>query len=601
MTCNPLQLADSYIGKLRTLESEAEGALEGVPNTLDDLLQCLVFGTADRAASVDQLDSLSLDSLRDRVQQIFNAVEKGTESSLEDLGISSTRDTTVSGLATSGLWMTHGTANTFYGLAIARMEQTVEDIDSSTVLVAQGRLAVTGIRDSLALIRGPQGADLLAAARILQQEICPDIDVIRDKLYAMAASVGSSRSLDKAYCSGQDVLSLIQSLLARLPMEGLEAALALVQAEGNLKKVMDDLLPVQQSIHVAKVMLPTFEDEYIQGGQVPETEKRYLEALADQLIAICEQVHALADARRYSEMVQLGPQVNEIGTLIIDYLERPPAIRLQEIRDHPAAEPLAHMNRILRDTDSPDDGQSALDDVLNSSAAAIVQLSNDLEVALVKVEDYFAAVDDFGTVIKSAASEFIGLGQEVVNTLCTGALRLLLHKIGYEDLEKLYANGVFGQLPTAIFQAMTTANRLTNCLKETLEGGAKLLGVEQAFAIERAVDLLRVVERTDNEVASIAASLDRFGKQPPQVFLKDAADVIEHNLKAGLRSVGVTVGKISGTSQSPDGFVHLDDPTAHLPDGLYADAKGFLKALPGRTPPPGYEAAASGHVRVSTL
>lgn len=599
MSCDPFGLANGYIQKLRDLEREADGFLDGVPNTLEDLLDCLLFGTSGRAGSVDQLDALSLDSLRGRLKTIFKAVEQGTD---DTVGIARARESASVGLATSGLWMSLQPANTVYGLAIIRTNQALADAATASVLVARGREAIAAMRESMAEITASQREDLLDLVRQLQQDICPRIRDIVAELLRMEAMVGRTRSLGEAYCEGHRLKAKVEALLARVPKGGFSGVASLLQASSELDVVMRDLGVVQHRLKTAKVVLPAFEREFSDGGFVPETEQRYFHALAMELAKVCEEIKALSASRRFAEMVPLGPRVREVGLLIIDHIERPPAERVREVRDHAAAEPFRKMAGRYRDARTPRDGGEILDGIRSSIPAAIIQKSFDLETKLVDVEEHFAEVERFGQVISSAGSEFIGLAQEVVNTACTGALKLLLQKIGYDTLEKLYAEGLFGQLPTAIFQAVTTANRLVSCLKDALNGAAmsRSLPSGQRFALERAVDMLRTVERVDLEVASIAASLDQFGRQPPQAFLNDASDVLEGNLKAGLRGIGIVVGRIPGTEETPDGFLRVKDDSL-VPDGMFVDEDGYLKVRDGHSPPPGYSSTSSGHVRVATL
>lgn len=601
MRCDPFALATSYIDRLRSLEEQAKGMLDGIPGTLDDLLNCLVFGTADRAASPDQLDALSLESLRGRVRSIFKAVELGTSGVEEDLGIARSRDAVATGLSVSGLWLTHGTANTFYGLAIARTNQAVDDAAIAATLTAQGREAIAAIRDSLAILNGPQGDELLRTARLFQQEVCPQIEEISAGLEQMAAAAIGSRNLSAAYCDGVDILQKVKALLAMVPNDGLGAVLPLLQSTDELSKVMSELTPVQSSLESAVDVLSTFEDEFSAGGYIPETEQRYLQGLAQQLADICEQIAALAGKERYAEMAQLGPHVQEVGALIIDYLQRPPEQRLVEIQQHPAATHFQDLNRRFSETVRARDGASLLDELRNGIPAAIVRKSNELEGKLQEFEEYFATIDRFGHVIESAGEEFIGLSQETVNALCTGALRLFLQKVGYGTLSKIFAEGVFGQLPTAVFQAMTTANNLMECIRGLIDGTSQLgvLPASQRFALERASELLRAAERVDNEVAAIAASLDQFGRQPPRFFLDSFANVIETNMKAGLRDVGSVSAKIQGTTQTIDGFLKANDPSNALPPGFVTDSKGYLKLMPGRKVPDGYTVTPDGHVRVA--
>lgn len=599
MSCDPFALATGYIQKLRSLEQEAEGFLDGVPHTLDDLLDCVLFGTSGRAGSVDDLDALSLESLKGRLKTIFKAVEQGAE---DTVGISRTRDAAGTGLATSGLWMSLQPANTVYGLAILRTTQAIADARTASVLMVRGRQEVQSIRQSLATMSGPQRDELLALARAFQQDICPRISDIVAELYRMDAMVGSTRNLGEAYCEGHALLAKVRALLERVPKVGFAGVASLLQAAARLDQVMKDLIPVQQRLKVAKVVLPAFEREFREGGFVPETEQRYFRALADELAKVCEEIDALASQRRFAEMVPLGPRVREVGLLIIDHVQRTPAQRLREVQEHAAAEPFRRMADRYRSMPTPRDGSELMDGIRNSIPAAIIQKSFDLEAKLAEIEDHFADVERFGQVIQSAGQEFIGLAQEVVNTACTGALRLLLQKIGYDTLEKLYAEGLFGQLPTAIFQAVTTANKLTACLREALEGAAMALPLPtgQKFALERAVDMLRTVERVDHEVASIAASLDQFAREAPQAFLSDAADVLESNLKSGLRGMGIVVGRIPGTSETPDGFLRVTDSSL-VPTDLFVDENGYLKVRAGHSPPPGYAVTQAGHVRVAAL
>src|SRR6185436_1289041 len=115
---------------------------------------------------------------------------------------------------------------------------------------------------------------------------------------------------------------------------------------------------------------------------------------------------------------------------------------------HPAAAHFRDMNTQFFSAVRAPDPLSLFDELRNGIPAVIVQKSNELEVKLAEFEEYFATLDRFGHVISSAGAEFIGLAQETVNALCTGALRLFLQKVGFRTLSRIFAEGLFGQLPT---------------------------------------------------------------------------------------------------------------------------------------------------------
>lgn len=605
MSCDPLQLAEGYIARIREIQAQTERTFSAIPGTLGDLTQCLVFGTADRASSVLDPsvigDAFSLDSLKRRVDTIFDSVETGLDQVGDQVSEYSSQDTVNFAVATSGLWLSQDPANTFFGLAAVRAERAAEDARKLAPLIETAQAASAAARTAIADLDGPQGQALLAAARLYVEEICPEVDLIRSELLEMSQQVAETRDLDRSRCGVPSLDARLRALLAKIPDVGMDQVMAAVEAVRRMREVANELETVRGALGAVQDEIPAFEDNLAAGGYATQTEQRLPRALADQFAEICEQIAALAERDRWAEMAGLGPQLKEIAAIAIVTLEQSPEWRVQSVRAHAAKEPFDEWAGGLRGAQRPASGAEAMDRVEGSLAASIIGLSDDILFAVEDYEQYLTDLAEYGQVIQDGAEAFLGLVDELIDQACVGALRVLLFEVGFEVLEDLYARGLFRDLPAAVYELSTQSGRLIRCVGDVLNGVSAVVPAEQRFALERANDVLRTLEDTDQQIAEVARELDGWLRQPPLTHINQIADALEVDLKGGLRDIGVTVPGLPKTAVSSDGFVQLLDDAVALPEGIVKDTAGFLRAEVGVPIPEGYTRQPNGYLISSAL
>ena len=605
MSCDPLALANGYIARIKEIQAQTERTFSAIPGTLADLTQCLAFGTADRASSVldpDVIgDAFSLDSLRRRVDTIFDSIETGIDQVGDQLSDSDGSETADFASAVSGLWLSQDPANTFFGLASVRSENAVSDAQTLAPLILSAQAATDEAKAAIDTLSGPRGQELLAAARLYVEELCPEVAEIRAGLMEMSGIVGETGDLDKARCGVPSLDARLRALLARVPDAGLDEVMRAVEALRRMREATNELETVKERLEAVQDDLPAFEDNMAAGGYTTQTEQRLPRALSDQFAEICEQIAVLWERNRWAEIAALGPQLKEIAAIAIVTLEQSPTWRQDQITAHAAKEPFDEWTKTLRGAQKPASGAESMDRVEGSLAASIIGLSDDILFAVSDYEQYLTDLAEYGQVIQSGAEAFLGLADELIDQLCVGGLRVLLFEIGYEALEDLYAKGAFGDLPSAVYEFSTQAGRLISCVGDILNATDRLIPGEQRFALERANDVLRVLEDADQQIAEIARELDGWMRVPPLTNLNQIADALEIDITGGLRDLGIAVPEIPGTRLSTDGFVELLDDSLALPEGVIKDGAGFLRSELGAPIPEGYTRQPNGYLISSTL
>lgn len=600
MSCSPLELAEDFIAKIRRLREDAETVLDGIPDTLEELLECISVGYADRTTAVlddGALEAYDYDSLKARVDQIFDAVTQN-QADLADQFVS-TPATNALAAATSaaGLWMLTDPANTFYGLAMERTEYSLETCFAIETAVGQAEEALeefTRIADQL---HGPEGEALLRQARLLIEEICPEVTSLTDALKAIALSVGSSRNLATATCGATSLQDRLRTLIEGIPFE-IRPGSRLVQAAALLKERMDVVDQLTSELNTTSDRLVEFDEQIQAGSFAVQTEQAMFEALAEQLAEVCAEIASLAARRRYAEMVALQPRLREICGMTIVALQSTPEQRVTAIALHDARAPFKQWTDALRNTARVPAGSDAMEAVYGSLAGAIIEKADDLEKAVIEVEEVFDDARRMRDIYLTAGHEFLALTQEVVDQACAGALRRLLYKYGYEELEDLFAYGLFGNLPEATYRAATAAGKAIDCMRQLVTGTLALaepLTGEQRFALENAVDTMRILEDSTHRIALLAQELDI---QPPSpaAAINEVADVIEREVRGALRGIGSASPTISNTRVEPDGFVRFFGDLQNLPSGIVKAANGFLRAETGAPLPSGYGKTPEGYL-----
>lgn len=603
MSCDPLQLADTYIAQLKEIGAQVERVYARIPGTLADLTQCLVFGTAERAGGVldpDVLREYDLDSLERRIEDIFDSVERGLDSVGAEITAHGDSENVDFVAATSGLWISQDPAGTFYGLTAARTEGANEDVDELAILIEAGRAASTEARLAIDALSGPEGQSLLEAARLWTEEICPEVDLIEAELRALSDGIGRTQDLSGSSCDTQTLEERILALMARVPNVGLDRVINAVEAVRKMQETITDLQPIRERLNAVQTDLPDYEAQMEAGGFSTQTEQRLPRALADQFSEICEQIYALALKDRWAEMISLGPPLREIGAIAVTTLRQSPEWRVEQIRNHDAREDYGTWMDTLRGAQGPDvDEDTLMEGIIGDLPASIIDLSNDILFGINDYEQYLTDLEAYGQVIQTGALEFLGAVEQTLDIACTGALRVLLFELGYDELEKIYAKGLFGDLPGAVYQLATQTGRLIQCIGDVLNSPARLVNLtgEQKLALERANDTLRTMEEIDHFVANVAREANNWGRNPPVATINEVAAVLERDLKGGLRNLGLVDREIPETKAAPDGFVQWTGANEDgLPEGVFLDANGYLQAHPGADLPLLYTRLPNGYV-----
>jgi hypothetical protein len=621
VNCDPLDLAQQYIGKIKTIQAEADRAFALIPGTLEDLTRCLAFGTAGRAGLLidpDALEGYDADSLEKRVQSIFDAVETGLETVGEvDTAHGRSGDVDFAS-ATSGLWLSQDPANTFYGLAAARAEGAIEQAAQVPLLTAQAREAILQAQLAVAGLAGPEGQALLEAARLWTEEICPEVSAIVAELRAIADGVATSQDLTGSLCNGVTLEDRILALMARVPNAGLARVMAVIEATRKLEAIQETLTAVQTDLVSVQTDLPGFEAQLEAGGFSSQTEQRLPIAIAEQFADVCQRIAALAERNRWAEMVALGPELREIGAIAVTTLRQSPQWRVDQVKSHGLRDGHKAWMDELEDLDEQANGDTFISELWGDIPASIVGLSHDIDQLLVDYGEYLTEIETYAQVISSGATEFLGLASELLDVACVGALRALLFELGYDELSDLYAQGLFGEIPDAIYDLATNTGRLIKCVGGVLNGELCRIPLSpgQQASLEIATDTLRTLEDADHEVARIARELDGFLREAPITWINEISAAIEDDLLGGLRgqtlpplpsaaSIVSTFSPINpcidGTSVDSDGFVKQINPDADLGRGVTTDANGYLISDPSAVIPPGYERLPNGYLKATDL
>jgi len=596
--CDPLALAEEFIGKLRALESDAEKLLDGIPNTLEDLLQCIAFGTAGESTQVlDDTEAFDFDALKDRVDQIFDSVSSSTESLKEQYVSTEATEALAAARATSGLWLLSNPANAFYGLAQARTERAMESALALEPVLLQGEEYIDELTRIADQLTGPEGEELVRRARLMVEETCPEIADIQVQLRAISDGVASTRDLAGSMCGATSLQQRLRVLIASLPSD-VAATVRLYEAAREVEEQAKVLDVLTGEMNAAADSLEAWDAEFEAGSFSPQTEQRMYSALAQQFADVCEEVAALAEQRRYAEMVGLEPQIRDISAIAITTLDKSPESRIKAVRDHDARDGWNQWRGALSHAGRVQSSDSAMVGLFGSLPGAIVDKSDDLLLAVKDVEKVFADARRLQDIYLTAGSEFLGLTQEFVDQACTGALRKLLFKYGYDTLNDLYANGLFKDLPEALYRTATIAGEAVDCLRGLVDGSLGLLEPltgEQRFAIEASADVMRVMENSAHLIARLGQELDLKAPSPGAV-VAEVSDLLERELKGALRGVGISLPSIPSTEVEPDGFVSFVGDVVDLPAGIIKEASGFLKAESGAVIPDGYGKSPEGYL-----
>lgn len=602
MSCDPLVLADQYIARIREVQEQVDRSFSAIPGTLQDLMKCLTVGTADRANSVlfpgTIADAYNLESLRRRVDTIFDSVQRGVDQVGDQLSSTVAPQTPNFVAAATGLWMSQDPANTFYGLAQVQAQEAVEQAVQISTLVEDARASVVRVQELLGTLNGPHGAALRAAASEMVEVICPDISEIRSLLGSMSNQVATTRDLDRSRCGVVELDARLRALIDRLELLGIERVQEVAAALTLMRESVETLETVRESIERVQDDVVRFDEELVAGGYTVQTEQRLPRSIADEFAAICEQISLLAERGRWSEMVALRPQLQEIAAIAIVAIEQGPEWRIEQVKSHEARDSFELWTRRLRDTPRVSSGYERVQRVEGSFASAIAGLADDFTIAVSDFEQYLSDLDEYGAVVQDGANEFLGIVDELVDQACVGALRVLLAEVGYEALERLYSRGLFGDLPAAVYSLATASGRLTRCIGQVLNGTLSALPVpaEQRFALERANDVLRTIEDTEHTIAEISIELDRWGREAPLSSINRVSKSLEKDLRSGLRGIGVIDGGIPGTELTEDGFVRAPQGLSEAIRGISVDSSGYLTVGAGAEIPDGYAVSDTGYL-----
>jgi len=598
--CDPLKLAEDFIGKLRDIAADAEGVLDGLPGSLEELLQCVAFGHATNSTQVlDDTDAFDFDALEDRVNLIFDSVSSSTDSLLNGPGAVNTDATQALAGATAaaGLWLLAKPADTFYGLARIRTERGIEAALAVEGVVQRAEAALEEFVRISEQLTGPEGEDLVRRARKLVEETCPEIAEIREQLAAIGSGVGATSDLAGALCGATSLQARLAVLIASLPRD-VSAAVRLLEAADQLKTEVAVLDALTTEMNDSADVLEQFESSFEEGNYTTQTEQRIYEVMAEQFADVCEQIAALAAARRYAEMVALEPVIRDICAITIATLQSTPAERVNLVALSDNAEPFRQWTGSLKNTPRARSSDGPMEGIIGNLPNRIIEKSTELLFNVIEMEEVFADARRLQDIYLNAGLDFISTTQEFTDQLCTGALRKLLFKYGYDTLESLYAKGLFKDLPEALFRASTTAGRAIDCMRGLVEGSLGLLQPltgEQRFALDIAADTMRVLENSTHLVARLAQEIDLKAPSPARV-VNDVSDILEREITGALRDVGISLPEIPETEVSPDGFVSYVGDIVDLPAGIAKEADGFLKASTGAAIPAGYGKTAEGYL-----
>lgn len=595
--CDPLALAEEFIGKLRGLTSDAEGVLDGLPNSLEELLQCVAFGHATNSTQViDDTDAFDFDALESRVNQIFDSVSSSTAALDQRVNTPAT-EALAGASAAAGLWLLAKPADTFYGLARARTSKGIESALAVEGVVQRAEQALDDFTRISEQLTGPEGEDLVRRARKLVEETCPEIAEIRAQLLAISNGVASTSDLAANLCGATSLQARLLALIASLPSD-VSAAVRLLESAQQLRDEIEVLDVLTKEMNDSADVIEQFESSFDEGNYTTQTEQRIYEAVAQQFADVCEQLAALAEARRFAEMVGLEPVIRDISSITIATLRTSPAERVAQVADHDAAEPFQQWNGTLGNVQRAKPGASAMEGLFGNLPGTIVDKSNELLLNVIEIEEVFADARRLTDIYLTAGVEFLSLTQEFTDQFCTGQLRKLLFKYGYDTLESLFAKGLFKDLPEALFRASTTAGQAIDCMRGLVEGSLGLLEPltgEQRFALDAAADTMRVLENSTHLVARLAQEIDLKAPSPAAV-VSEVSDLLEMEIKGALRDAGISLPEIPGTDVAPDGFVSFVGDIVDLPEGIVKEADGFLKATTGAAIPSGYGKTAEGYL-----
>jgi len=590
--CDPLALVEETLGKIRDLVEDAKGVLDGLPNTLEELLQCVTFGYATRSTGVldpRSLEAFDFDALSDRVKQILSSVSKNQD---EILG------TYDDAAAATGTWLLADPGNTFYGLAIARTTTGLESAFGVETVIRSAEASLDELRRISDQLQGPEGEELLRRARRLVEEICPELASIGEELSAIGRGVGATRDLGRNLCGATSLQARLAALLASLPTD-VAAAVRLFEVATSLKEDMEVLDVLTASMNEVADDITRFDEEIAAGSFLPQTEERVFSSVAEELAKVCEELNALSERRRYAEMVSLEPRIRDLAAIATVALASSPESRVTAIQQHAARDPFRQWKGSLSFRAPP--GNAAMNGIFGSLPGAIVDKSDQLLFATMDVENVFEDARRLRDVYITAGGEFLSLAQEFTDQVCTGALKRLLFKYGYDFLEKLYTRGLFGDLPEAIYRASTSVGRAVECLKGLTTGTIGLLTPltgEQRFAIEAVTDTMRTLENATHLVARISREIDLHGP-PPIGAINEIAAIIEREAKGALRGIGISLPPIADSQSTPDGFVRFLGNVRDLPEGIVSEADGFLRAETGAVIPDGYGRSPEGYLIAS--
>jgi len=615
-SCNPFKAADDLVKKLKGLQQQAAAMVATLPANPATLLECLTVGTADRASTQvnEMYDPYDLDSLKERVQYIFDGLSQQTTSTTDFITGHETAAYNTS-VRTAGLWMSKDAANTFHGLVVAKTEDTLEDC---RVVDRQGRyiLRLIGqMRDALDLVDPATVDELKKNGDTIGATIIPELCALGAELKAISKNIGSSSSLGASYCGATSLQARIEALLRKIP-RGAQPIAPVLRIAAQIDEMSAYLEAAYNEVVLSVAAIPAFQQQIEAGSHITTTEADLHQRLGEELTRLCDDMAYLEAQRKYPEMQRMLPEIQETLAITLDSLQQGPEQRSSAVQYHanyPAYLSYSDGLGALSDPVSPFQSMADMQfDLLQS----VVGWNNDIREVIDTVESDINAILNYNTGVQTLGTEFIALAQEEVDQLCVGALRRLIALSGYKILERNFLYGLFGEFPTMAQESMTTAGVLSNCLKDLANAG-NCFGIgslpgPQRLAFERLSDVADVLQRGADFVGEVSQKVEGFQSKITEQ-IDDLVAAIESDSRAAIGGISKSISvpsldalklpglpEIGGCVQSgpaqftidADGWVTLKGGT--LPAGLHVDSLDHVFADEGVAIPSGFERMVGG-------
>lgn len=585
-SCDPFRLADEFLARLKKLRERGQNALDapgGFPGSVSELLECVVTGTADRAAAgayPSGYGPYDLEAFKRQVRTIYESVAIAADETGDRITGSLLHSSPMNSI---GIWFSGNSGDTFHGLVMAKAQTTGAEAAALRDMLSEASRLAADLQEAVGGIAAQE-----SSARSLSDVLCPEMAVISEGFRQIAADVAATGSLGRAYCGASTLRQKVEALLAKLPEAARQPVSRAVEITAQLQDVAAAADRSLERLLAAQDAIPAFDAQIEVASHVPSAEDRIHRAVADQFDGICADIGALGALRRHGEMQAAVQKIDAVGAVALDVLASSPSGRVSAVRSHPAALPFEAYADRLRLISKVEGLVKPLDDFQSDLTLAFSRGNDRALGRVAELQDAIGAVDAFADEIDRASAEYQEAVAGLVDEICAGILTRLIASTGYQEIEKLILDGLFGDIPEITQQAASTIGVLVSCVQEFAAGACRTLpdNGPQRFALDRLSDVTKAAERVQEFVADAGARIQG-ARESLTGSLDRLAAAVQQDVRAAIGAPPRTVPGDSDAAQGVPSSPRETLPKFGCPSAISADADGYLHSDTPYGLPPG--------------